>query len=145
MGPGDPDLSVHWQCELLGLHRSNLYYEAAPESAENLTLIRLIDEKYLRRSVLAQRKQELGQGGVDEGKGATSCREVAALCREGLTPWCQSPSRGSRAVMRPPGLRSWPLGRRSGRTSAEPYPPPKPSVIVTCEQSSGNLCRGGPC
>jgi hypothetical protein len=43
--------------------------------------------------------------------------------------------------VRPPGLRSWPLGRRSESTSAEPYPPTKPWEIVTCEQSSGNLCR----
>ena len=92
--------------------------------------------------MLAQRKQEFRLDGVDERKGATSCREVAASCREGVTPWCQSRRWGSRAVVRPPGLRSWPLGRRSGCTSAEPYPPPKPSLIVTCEQSSGNLCRG---
>jgi hypothetical protein len=30
----------------------------------------------------------------------------------------------------PPVLRSWPLGRRSGCSSAEPYPPPRPSLIV---------------
>jgi hypothetical protein len=28
-----------------------------------------------------------------------------------------------------PGLRSWPLGRRSGCSSAEPYPPPRPFFI----------------
>ena len=34
------------QCELLGLSRSSLYYEPAGEAAENLRLMRLIDEQY---------------------------------------------------------------------------------------------------
>jgi putative transposase len=41
-------LSVRRQCELLGLARSTLYYEPAPETAENLKLMRLIDEQYTR-------------------------------------------------------------------------------------------------
>jgi putative transposase len=44
--PGHPRLSVRRQCELLGLNRSSLYYEAAPETAANLRLMRLIDEEY---------------------------------------------------------------------------------------------------
>ena len=36
------------QCELLGLNRSSLYYEAAQESALNLKLMRLMDEQYLQ-------------------------------------------------------------------------------------------------
>lgn len=36
------------QCELLGLNRSTLYYEPAPETAFNLRLMRLIDEQYLK-------------------------------------------------------------------------------------------------
>src|SRR3954447_1432930 len=43
-----PALSVRRQCELLGLARSTLYYEPAPETAENLGLMRLIDEQYTR-------------------------------------------------------------------------------------------------
>ena len=34
------------QCELLGLNRSSLYYEPAPETAENLRLMRLLDAQY---------------------------------------------------------------------------------------------------
>jgi putative transposase len=41
-------LSLRRQCELLGLHRSTLYYAPAGESAENLHLMRLIDEQDLR-------------------------------------------------------------------------------------------------
>ena len=55
----DVTLSVRRQCELLGLHRSNLYYEPVPESAENLTLMRLIDEEYLRHPFLGSRRMEL--------------------------------------------------------------------------------------
>jgi putative transposase len=39
-------LSVRRQCELLGLSRSSLYYEPAGETAENLRLMRRIDEQY---------------------------------------------------------------------------------------------------
>lgn len=39
-------LSVRRQCELLGLNRSSLYYEPTGETAENLRLMRLIDEQY---------------------------------------------------------------------------------------------------
>ncbi len=41
-------LSVRRQCDLLGIHRSKLYYEPVPESEENLELMRLIDEQHLK-------------------------------------------------------------------------------------------------
>ena len=41
-----PQLSVRRQCALLGLNRSSLYYEPAAETAENLRLMRLIDQEY---------------------------------------------------------------------------------------------------
>ena len=40
-------LSIVRQCQLLGLSRSSYYLEPTPESALNLTLMRLIDEQYL--------------------------------------------------------------------------------------------------
>jgi len=43
---GDPALSVRRQCELLGLSRSSFYYEPVGETAEDLRLMRLIDEQY---------------------------------------------------------------------------------------------------
>jgi len=46
--PAHTELSLRRQCALLGLHRSGWYYEPAPESAENLQLMRLIDEQYTR-------------------------------------------------------------------------------------------------
>ena len=44
--PTDKNLSVREQCRLLGLHRSTVYYQAKPESDENLLLMRLMDEEY---------------------------------------------------------------------------------------------------
>lgn len=42
------ELSVRRQCQLLGLNRSNLYYEPAGESEENVYLMRLLDEPYTK-------------------------------------------------------------------------------------------------
>lgn len=44
--PKQADLSVARQCELLGLARSSYYYQAVGESAENLELLRWLDEQY---------------------------------------------------------------------------------------------------
>jgi putative transposase len=41
-----PELSVRRQCDLLGLSRSSLYDEAAAETAENLRLMRRLDQEY---------------------------------------------------------------------------------------------------
>lgn len=41
-------LSIRRQCQILGLHRSQLYYEPASESEENLELMRLLDEQSLK-------------------------------------------------------------------------------------------------
>lgn len=39
-------LSVTRQCNLLGIHRSGLYYQPCVESQENLDIMRLLDEQY---------------------------------------------------------------------------------------------------
>jgi putative transposase len=41
-------ISIQRQCELLSLARSSFYYEPGRESPENLQLMRLLDEQYLR-------------------------------------------------------------------------------------------------
>ena len=51
-----PELSVRRQCELLGLNRSSWYYEPLAESAENLALMRRIDEQYLKTPCYGSRK-----------------------------------------------------------------------------------------
>jgi putative transposase len=54
--PNHPELSIAEQCELLGLARSSYYYESVPESAENLRLMRLIDEQYLQTPYYGSRR-----------------------------------------------------------------------------------------
>jgi putative transposase len=49
-------LSVRRQCELVGLNRSTRYYEPAPESPENLALMRLIDQEYTAHPFFGSRK-----------------------------------------------------------------------------------------
>ena len=46
--PEHPRISIARQCELVGLSRSSFYYAAQGESAENLKLMRLLDEQYTR-------------------------------------------------------------------------------------------------
>ena len=53
---GHPEISVRRQCELLGIHRSGLYYAPAGESEENLLLMRLLDEQYTRTPFYGSRK-----------------------------------------------------------------------------------------
>jgi len=54
--PEHPELSIARQCTLLGLARSTRYYRPAGESAENLALMRRIDEQYLRFPFYGSRK-----------------------------------------------------------------------------------------
>jgi putative transposase len=60
-----PSLSVCEQCVLLGLPRSSLYYQAVPATAEELALMRRIDEQYLRTPFFGSRRmaQWLSRGG----------------------------------------------------------------------------------
>lgn len=49
-------MSVRRQCELLDLNRSSWYYEASPETPENLELMRLIDREYTAHPFLGSRR-----------------------------------------------------------------------------------------
>jgi putative transposase len=50
------DLTIGRQCELVGLARSSCYYRETGEGAENLALLRAIDEQYLRTPFYGSRK-----------------------------------------------------------------------------------------
>ena len=49
-------MSIQRQCELIGLSRSSYYFEPQGESAQNLALMRQIDEIYTKRPFLGARK-----------------------------------------------------------------------------------------
>ena len=52
--PNDP-LSMRWQCELLGVNRSSLYYEPVEPDAEQLALMRRMDELHLKHPFFGSR------------------------------------------------------------------------------------------
>src|SRR5271165_1210917 len=49
-------LSIQQQCELLGVPRSTYYYQPQPESAENLRLMRQLDQLYMKLPFFGSRK-----------------------------------------------------------------------------------------
>ena len=49
-------MSIRRQCELVGLNRASYYYEAASETAENLHLMRLLDEQYMKTPFYGYRR-----------------------------------------------------------------------------------------
>jgi len=55
VAPEQPALSVRRQCEMLRVSRSGLYYEPVPTSAEELALMRRIDEIHLERPFYGSR------------------------------------------------------------------------------------------
>jgi putative transposase len=57
--PDHDELSIRRQCELLGLARGSWYYEPLGETAENLKLMRRIDELYLQRPYFGSRRMGL--------------------------------------------------------------------------------------
>jgi putative transposase len=46
--PAHDEISVRRQCQLLGLNRASFYYAPRVAEAENLELMRLLDEQYTR-------------------------------------------------------------------------------------------------
>jgi putative transposase len=49
-------ISIRRQCELVGLNRASYYYAAASETAENLQLMRLLDEQYMQTPFYGYRR-----------------------------------------------------------------------------------------
>jgi putative transposase len=54
--PDNPHLSIRRQCELLDLNRSSYYFLPATESEENLRLMRLIDQQFLKTPFYGSRR-----------------------------------------------------------------------------------------
>jgi len=54
--PSHPNLSISRQCELLKINRSSYYFQPASEDMEDLEIMRLIDEEYMRHPFYGSRK-----------------------------------------------------------------------------------------
>ena len=68
-------LSKSRQCELLSLNRSSLYYQPRPESSENLRLMRIIDEQFLKTPYYGSRQmmRHLVREGHNVGRHRVRC------------------------------------------------------------------------
>ena len=53
--PDHVEISIRRQCDLLGVNRASWYYPVG-ETAENLRLMRLIDEQYTRTPFYGTRR-----------------------------------------------------------------------------------------
>src|SRR5262249_3544459 len=80
--PDHPQLSVRRQCELLGLNRSSLYYEPVAEAAENLRLMRFIDQEYTAHPFLGSRR--LTKWLIEQGEAVNRKRVQRLMRRMGL-------------------------------------------------------------
>jgi putative transposase len=65
-----PGLSLSRQCKILSISRSSVYYKAMGESAENLALMRRIDELFLKYPFYGSRQmaRQLRRDGVRVGR-----------------------------------------------------------------------------
>lgn len=71
-------ISICRQCELIGLPRASFYYEPAGESAENLLLMRLLDEQYTRTPFYGVLKMAAW---LRENGHPVNCKRVRRLLR----------------------------------------------------------------
>jgi len=54
--PNNSQISIVKQCDLLDISRSGYYYSPVPESPENLKIMRLMDEQYLKTPFYGARR-----------------------------------------------------------------------------------------
>ena len=87
--PTHAQLSVVRQCELVSISRSSFYYQPVGETAENLTLMRLIDVQFLETPWYGSRQmaRHLRRDGHDVGR--KRVRRLMAMM--GLAPIYQRP------------------------------------------------------
>jgi putative transposase len=91
--------SIRSQCQLLGISRSGYYYEGNPETEENLTIMRRLDELHLKYPVYGSRK--LGkllerEGWVVNRKRVMRLLQVMGIEAIYQKPKTSEPSKGHR-------------------------------------------------
>jgi putative transposase len=97
-----PHLSICRKCELLDLNRSTYYLPPAVESAENLRLMRLIDEQYLKTPFFGSRRMTAFLERRGEAVNRKRVQRLMGLMGlEGLHP-------GPRTTIAAPDARAYP-------------------------------------
>jgi len=79
IGQDVPQLSIFRKCELVGLSRSTYYLPPAVESEENLRLMRLIDEQYLKTPFYGSRRMAACLARSGEAVNRKRIRRLMAL------------------------------------------------------------------
>jgi putative transposase len=101
-----PHLSICLKCELVGLNRTTYYLPPAAESEENLRLMRLIDEQYLKTPFYGSRRMTASLERRGEAVNRKRVQRLMALMGlEGLHP-------GPRATIAAPDARAYPYLHR---------------------------------
>ena len=100
--PAHPRLSIVRQCELVALSRSSFYYRPVGESAENLALMRRIDEQFLATPWYGARQMVRHLRRQGHAVGRKRVRRLMA--KMGLAAVYQRP----RTTVPHPGHRIWP-------------------------------------
>ena len=108
------------QCELLGLSQSSLYYEPGGEAAEDLRLMRLIDEQYTARPFYGSRRMTVRLNERGEG---VNRKRVQRLMRvmgpEAIYPGPRTTTRSPDHKIYPYLLRDVAIDRRDQVWSAD--------------------------
>ena len=79
VGHSDCELSICQQCELIDLNRSTYYLPPAVESEENLRLMRLIDDQYLKAPFYGSRRMTAWLERTGEAVNRKRVRRLMAL------------------------------------------------------------------
>ena len=87
--PGHPRLSIVRQCALVSIGRSTFYRAPAPETAENLALMRLLDEQFLETPWYGSRQMTRHLRRLGHAVGRKRVRRLMATM--GLAPIYQRP------------------------------------------------------
>ena len=92
-------VSISLQCKLLSLHRSGLYYKAQCEGDENLNLMRLMDEHFLKYPFKGVRKMTVwlkGEGYHVNRKRVGRLYKLMGLQTIYRKPWLSWPDKKNR-------------------------------------------------
>lgn len=87
--PDEPRLSIVRQCDLVRISRSSFYFEGKGESPLNLTLMRLIDEQFLRTPFYGSR--QMARWLRRQGHRVDRKRVRRLMRKMGLMPIYQAP------------------------------------------------------
>ena len=137
------------QCVLLGLSRSSLYYQPATETADNLRLLRLLDEEYTAHPFLGSRR--LTKWLVEQGE-AVNRKRIQRLLRlmglEAIYPKPKLSAAGcpSESSLRRIGrARLPPIFCQTHASSIHTVPttaPPKIAVTAPCQPAKAPMATG---